>query len=62
VSDVYELGKSKFIELTKTKDRVLLYSLFVALFVCMEIMWRMMFEFIIAYLQIREALIELSAG
>jgi len=30
--------------------------LFVLCFLCMELMWRMMFEFIIAYLQMRDAL------
>ena len=60
VSDAYESGKSTFINLTRTKDRVLLYSLFIVCFICMEIMWRMMFEFMLGYLQIREALIEIS--
>ncbi len=61
VSDIYESGKSRFKGITRTKDRVLLYGLFVFFFISMEIMWRMMFEFLLAYLQIREALLELSA-
>ncbi|CUA97315.1 DUF4282 domain-containing protein [Thiomonas bhubaneswarensis] len=36
--------------------------LFVMCFLCMELMWRMMFEFIIAYLQMRDALQELARG
>jgi hypothetical protein len=47
-------------KLTRTKDRILLYILFIVFFICMEVMWRMMFEFIIAYLQMREALMELA--
>lgn len=39
---------------------MLLYILFLLFFICMEIMWRMMFEFLIAYLQMREALMELA--
>ncbi len=46
--------------MTRTKDRILLYILFFVFFICMEIMWRMMFEFLIAYLQMREALMELT--
>ena len=49
-----------FIKFTRTKDRILLYILFIVFFICMEIMWRMMFEFIIAYLQMRDALMELA--
>jgi len=59
VSDLYESSKRTFIRITRTKDRTLLYILFICFFICMEIMWRMMFEFIIAYLQMREALMEL---
>jgi hypothetical protein len=59
VANLYESSKRTLINLTKTKDRILLYSLFIGFFICMEIMWRMMFEFLIAYLQIREALMEL---
>ncbi|MGC8701547.1 MAG: DUF4282 domain-containing protein [Thiomonas sp.] len=36
--------------------------LFVLCFLCMELMWRMMFEFIIAYLQMRDALQWLAHG
>ena len=59
-SDVYESSKTTFINTTRTGDRMLLYILFLLFFICMEIMWRMMFEFLIAYLQMREALMELA--
>ncbi|OYV32990.1 MAG: hypothetical protein B7Z83_10110 [Thiomonas sp. 20-64-5] len=36
--------------------RLVAILLFVLCFLCMELMWRMMFEFIIAYLQMRDAL------
>lgn len=35
--------------------KILLFS--IALFVFMEILWRMMFEFLIAFLQMRDALV-----
>lgn len=59
-SNIYDFSKITFIKMTRTKDRILLYFLFIMFFICMEIMWRMMFEFIIAYLQMREALMELT--
>jgi len=34
-----------------------LYTLFILLFLFAEILWRMMFEFLIAFLQIRDALL-----
>lgn len=40
--------------------RVISVLLFLLCFFCMELMWRMMFEFIIAYLQMHEALQLLS--
>lgn len=58
-SDVYESGKETIKNISRTKDRVFLYALFILFFICMEIMWRMMFEFLIAYLQMREVLIGL---
>jgi len=34
-----------------------LFILFITSFIFMEILWRMMFEFLIAFLQIRDALV-----
>jgi hypothetical protein len=59
-SDIYESGKTPLKNITRKKDRMLLFALFVLFFIFMEIMWRMMFEFLIAYLQMREALMELA--
>ena len=41
--------------------RVAFISIFMATFVLMEIMWRIFFEYLIAYLQIRDALLSLKA-
>ena len=40
-----------------TENKLLLYSLFFMFFLSIEVMWRMMFEFLIAYFQIRDALL-----
>lgn len=42
--------------------KIRFYSIIAAitLFISLEIMWRMLFEFLIAYLQIREALVSIS--
>jgi len=34
-----------------------IFILFISIFIFMEILWRMMFEFLIAFLQIRDALV-----
>jgi hypothetical protein len=60
VSDIYESSKTMIFNITRTKDRMLFYVLFALFFFCMEIIWRMVFEFLIAYLQMREALLELA--
>jgi len=44
----------------KLKHRILFISVLVFLFISLEIMWRMLFEFLIAYLQMRDALIMLT--
>ena len=33
------------------------FTLFIVIFIFMEILWRMMFEFLIAFLQIRDSLV-----
>ncbi|HHL18490.1 MAG TPA: DUF4282 domain-containing protein [Thiothrix sp.] len=59
VADIYTSGKKMLITTTRKKHRVWFLLLFGFLFLWMEIMWRMMFEFLIAYLQIRDALLVL---
>lgn len=57
VSDTYTTSKKTLIKMTQKKHRIGVMVLFFALFIWMEIMWRMLFEFLIAYLQIRDALL-----
>lgn len=59
VSDVYESGKSAALLMTRKRYRVWFSISLVLIFILLEIMWRMIFEFLIAYLQIRDALLQL---
>lgn len=51
---------SKAAEHIPTKYRRRLYFAMFAAFVCMEIIWRMMFEAMIGYFQMREALVGMA--
>lgn len=39
------------------QNQLIVLVLFVGMFICMEIGWRMMFEFMLAYFQMRDALV-----
>ncbi|MBP6808700.1 MAG: DUF4282 domain-containing protein [Chromatiaceae bacterium] len=45
---------------TRRRDRVALALLFLAAFLFMELLWRLLFEYLIAFLQMREALLMLQ--
>ena len=55
----YESGKEKIWRTLNTKQKVKLVALFIACFLFMELFWRMLFEFLIAYMQMRDALLNL---
>ena len=61
VSDIYESSRKMVFSITRTKNRMLFYFLFAMVFFCIEIIWRMVFEFFIAYFQMRDVLLELAA-
>jgi hypothetical protein len=46
---------------TRRRDRIALALLFLAIFLFMELMWRLLFEYLMAFLQMREALLMLQA-
>jgi hypothetical protein len=50
-------GKKIVWGLLSKKKKIMLLALFVSLFLFMQLIWRMMFEFLIAYIQIRNALL-----
>ena len=62
VSEVYESGKAVLETTVAKKYRIRFMLVFVMIFLFMEVMWRVMFEFLLAYLQMREALLQLTAG
>jgi hypothetical protein len=44
--------------LLNIKNKIIFTTLFISLFVFMQLIWRMIFEFLIAYMQIRDALLQ----
>lgn len=53
----YEGGKEIIWKLLNKKQQIKLVALFISCFLFMELFWRMLFEFLIAYMQIRDALL-----
>ncbi|HHS99801.1 MAG TPA: DUF4282 domain-containing protein [Thiomicrospira sp.] len=59
---IYETGQSLFWRSLTTKQQVGIILMFTAAFFFMQLFWRMMFEFLIAYMQIRDALVAEHLG
>ena len=55
----YELGKEVLWSSLSVKQKNILLMFFVFIFFFMELFWRMMFEFLIAYMQMRDALVHM---
>jgi len=55
---VYEKGKEAIWKSLNKKQQIKLFVFFILFFLFMELIWRMLFEFLIAYMQIRDALIQ----
>ena len=53
----YKSSKVVFSKIIPLKYKLIFIPLFVMMFLFMELLWRMMFEFLIAYFQIRDALL-----
>jgi len=53
----YENGKDIIWQSLDKKQQTKLVAFFIFCFLFMELFWRMMFEFLIAYMQIRDALL-----
>ena len=54
----YEKSKKLVLATVNLKYKVLFGLFFLMIFLFMELLWRMMFEFLIAYMQIWEALVK----
>ena len=51
--------KEEFHTQTTFKQRFIVYTAFILSFLCMELFWRVMFEFFIAYFDMHDALMKL---
>jgi uncharacterized membrane protein required for colicin V production len=60
LSKVSGLLKEEIKRRTTVKQRLYTVIAFVLCFLCMEIFWRMMFEFFIAYFDMHDALMQMS--
>ncbi len=58
LNTAYESGKDIFWKSLNRKEQTKLIAFFVISFLFMELFWRMFFEFLIAYIQIRDALLQ----
>ena len=56
----YESGKEIIWKSLNRKYKTRLVAFFVTLFLFMELFWRMLFEFLIAYMQMRDALLQVE--
>jgi len=55
---MYKKGKEAIWKSLNKKQQIKLLMFFIVIFLFMELFWRMLFEFLIAYMQIRDALIQ----
>jgi len=56
----YESGKGIIWKLLDRKQKTKFVSFFIFSFILMELFWRMLFEFLIAYMQMRDALLQIQ--
>ena len=60
VNTAYENGKEIIWKSLNRKQQTKLIVLFTTSFLFMELFWRMFFEFLIAYMQMRDALLQIQ--
>ena len=53
----YDMSKRVFVAVLPKRHRVLVIILFLAAFLFMELMWRVMFQYLVAFMQMRDALV-----
>ena len=54
----YKKGKELLWKLLTPKQKLNFVAFFILVFIFVELFWRMLFEFLIAYMQIRDALLQ----
>ena len=57
-SGIHQAGKEKIWHNLSTRQKALFISMFTLAFLFMELFWRMFFEYLIAYMQMRDALLK----
>jgi Domain of unknown function (DUF4282) len=57
INNIHESGKGIIWKSLDKKQQTKLVVFFICSFLFMELFWRMLFEFLIAYMQIRDALL-----
>ena len=55
-SDIVSIKNNLFSKMS-SRDKSILIGISLLMLLCMEICWRMLFEFLIAYMQIRDVLV-----
>ena len=58
LNTAYESGKELLWKSLNRKQQIKFIAFFVISFLFMELFWRMLFEFLIAYMQMRDALLQ----
>lgn len=58
IDDAHKKGKELIWSLLNKKQQAKLVAIFISIFLFMELFWRMLFEFLIAYMQMRDALLQ----
>ena len=58
MNESYSKVKSFLWALLNTKQKIKLTGLFVLFFISAQLLWRMLFEFLIAFIQMRDALLQ----
>ncbi|MCW8953871.1 MAG: DUF4282 domain-containing protein [Sulfurimonas sp.] len=56
-NQIYKYPKNSIDKIIPKKYKFKVFVFFLSIFIFLEILWRMMFEFLIAYLQIRDSLV-----
>ncbi len=57
IDAIHTTGKEMIWRILTTKQKFKLIATFIVAFLFMELFWRMLFEFLIAYMQMRDALL-----
>lgn len=60
INEPYLIGKELLWKLLNNKQKVKLAGLFVLFFIFAQLFWRMLFEFLIAFIQMRDSLLQLT--